>query len=525
MTESPAAPLAVSDADLAGIYRDLHAHPELSFQEERTSRVVAEHLRGWGYEVTTGIGGTGVVGILDNGPGPSVLLRADMDALPMEEKTGLDFASTQRATDRLGNDVPVMHACGHDVHVTCLLGAASALAADRTGYSGRVMVLFQPAEELGCGAKAMIDDGLFERVGTPAVVLGQHVAPLPAGTIAIHPGMALAASDSLTVTLHGRGGHGSRPETTVDPIVMAAATVMRLQTIVSRETAGTETAVVTVGMISAGTTNNIIPDEAELRLNVRTYDPHVRERTLGAITRIVQAEAAASGAPEASVEHTDYFPSLMNDPDAVARTGAAFRAWLGPERVVDLGTMTGSEDVGLLAEEAGVPCAFWFLGGADPALFEHAASEAQVMEVARAAPSNHSPLLRSRRRPHPSPRRRRAADRTHNLGPTRRFVTATPPEPRCGTWGSGVLAVAVLPRLRPAAHLQPLVGEDLRAQLLDGRVHAGRPLLVGRHGHPEWEAPPAVGRREGRALGAQLTVQERDEVPHLHGGLAEQPHR
>ena len=385
--------VALTDAELAAVYRDLHAHPELSFQEGRTARIVADRLAGWGYEVTTGIGGTGVAGLLDNGPGPTVLLRADMDALPMAEKTGLDYASSARAVDRLGNDVPVMHACGHDVHVTCLLGAASVLAADRAGYSGRVMVVFQPAEELGSGAKAMVEDGLFDRVGTPDVVLGQHVAPLPAGMIAIHPGMALAASDSLTITLHGRGGHGSRPETTIDPIVMAAATVMRLQTIVSRETAGTETAVVTVGMISGGTNNNIIPDEAELRLNVRTYDPNVRDRTLAAITRIAQAEAAASAAPAPTVDHTDYFPPLINDAAAVERARAAFVSWLGPQAVVDPGTMTGSEDVGVLADAAGVPCAFWFLGGADPSLFAHADGLAQLMEVLREVPSNHSPFF------------------------------------------------------------------------------------------------------------------------------------
>lgn len=295
-------------------------------------------MRAWGYEVTTGIGGTGVVGILDNGPGPTVLLRADMDALPLAEKTGLDYASTSRAVDRLGNDGPVMHACGHDVHVTCLLGAASALAADRDGYSRRVMLVFQPAEELGSGAKAMVEDGLFDWFETPDVVLGQHVAPLPAGIFAIHAGVALAASDSLTITLYGRGGHGSRPETTIDPIVMAAATVMRLQTIVSRETAGTETAVVTVGMIRGGTINNIIPDEAEMRVNVRTYDPNVRDRTLAAITRIAQAEAAASAAPETTVDHTDYFPPLINDTAAVERTRAAFQSWIGPEAVIDPGT-------------------------------------------------------------------------------------------------------------------------------------------------------------------------------------------
>ncbi|MEO6957502.1 MAG: M20/M25/M40 family metallo-hydrolase, partial [Antricoccus sp.] len=242
------------------------------------------------------------------------------------------------------------------------------------------------------GAQGMVDDGLYDRVGKPDVVLGQHVSPMPAGMIAMHAGMAMAASDSLTVTMHGKGGHGSRPENTVDPIVMAAATVMRLQTIVSRETGGLETAVVTVGMISGGTNNNIIPDEASMRLNVRSYDPKVRERTLSAITRIVQAEAAASGAPEATVDHTDYFPPLMNDADAVGQMRQAFQGWLGEDKVVDPGPMTGSEDVGVLAEAAGVPCAFWFLGGADPALFAGADGPAGIMEALRGIPGNHSPF-------------------------------------------------------------------------------------------------------------------------------------
>jgi len=225
-------PQALSGEQLAEIYRDLHANPELSFQEVRTAAIVADWLKSWGYDVNTGVGGTGVVGILDNGPGPTALLRADMDALPLLEKTELSYASSERATDRDGHDVPVMHACGHDVHVTCLLGAASRLAADRSGYSGRLMVVFQPAEEIGSGAKAMVEDGLYERFGTPDVVLGQHVAPMVAGVVGIHGGTAMAASDSLTITMHGRGGHGSRPESTVDPIVMASHTVLRLQTIV-----------------------------------------------------------------------------------------------------------------------------------------------------------------------------------------------------------------------------------------------------------------------------------------------------
>jgi amidohydrolase len=381
----------LTNDEMGEIYRDLHTHPELSFQETRTASIIAERLRSWGYQVSTGVGGTGVVGILENGPGPTALLRADMDGLPLLEKTGLDYASSVRATDRLGNDVPVMHGCGHDVHVTCLLGAASRLATERGAYAGRLMLVFQPAEEIGAGAKAMVDDGLYERFGRPDVVLGQHVSPMAAGFVAIHGGLAMAASDSLTVTMHGRGGHGSRPETTVDPIVMAAATVMRLQTVVSRETGGSETAVVTVGMISGGTNNNIIPDEAELRVNVRTFDAAVRQRTLAAIERIALGEGVVAGAPKpVTVDHTDYFPALINDPTAVQRTRSAFEAWLGPTKVVDPGVLTGSEDVGVLADAAGAPCAFWFLGGSDPQLFAQAHSVADRSAVLRGIPSNHS---------------------------------------------------------------------------------------------------------------------------------------
>jgi hippurate hydrolase len=377
---------------LADLYRDLHAHPELSFQETRTAGIVADRLTALGYLVHTGIGGTGVVGVLEQGTGPTVLLRADMDGLPMAEKTGLPYASSVRAVDRLGNDVAVAHACGHDMHVTCLLGAAEQFAAHRDGFTGRLVVLFQPAEELGVGAKAMVDDGLFDTVGKPDIVLGQHVAPAPAGMLAMTPGLTLSASDALTVTMYGRGGHGSRPETTVDPIVMAASTVLRLQTIVSRETAGAETAVVTVGMISAGTNNNVIPDEAQLRLNVRTQDPGVRRRTLAAIERIVRAEAQASGAPRPpDIDHTDHFPALRNDESATARTRAVFIDWLGEAGVLDPGAQTGSEDVGVLAESAGAPCCFWFLGGADPALFASITTVEEALEVIRGIPSNHSP--------------------------------------------------------------------------------------------------------------------------------------
>jgi amidohydrolase len=238
--------------DLAAVYRDLHANPELSFQEHRTAGIVADHLAALGYAVTTGVGVTGVVGVLTNGPGPTVLLRADMDALPVLEETGLDYASTARGTDADGHEVPLMHACGHDVHVTCLLGAAETLAAGAEEWSGTLVVLFQPAEEWGGGAARMVADGLFDRVPRPDIVLGQHVAPFPAGVAAVRAGAAMAAADSIDITLHGVGGHGSRPETTVDPIHLAASVVTRLHGIVSREVAPADSAVVTVGLRRCG---------------------------------------------------------------------------------------------------------------------------------------------------------------------------------------------------------------------------------------------------------------------------------
>jgi amidohydrolase len=383
----------VRTADLAELYRDLHRHPELSFQEHRTAALVAERLQALGFETTTGVGGTGVVGLLRNGDGPTALLRADMDALPMAEKTGLPYASKERGVDHLGHEVDVFHACGHDVHVTCLLGAARELAGDREAWSGTLMAVFQPAEELGRGARAMMDDGLFERFGRPDVVLGQHVAPLPAGVLALRPGPAFAAADAIRVRMFGEGGHGSRPETTVDPVVMAAATVMRLQTVVSREVAGTDAAVVTVGALRAGTKENIIPDEAELLISVRTFDPKVRDRVLGSIERIVRAEAVASGATrDPEVTLVDGFPAVVNDGPACARTRPAFERLLGADRVVDPGLVTGSEDVGLLASGSGAPLVFWLLGGADPAPFAGAVRADQIAAVVAEQPSNHSPF-------------------------------------------------------------------------------------------------------------------------------------
>lgn len=374
--------------DLEAVYRDLHAHPELGFQEHRTAGIAADHLRSFGYDVTTGLGGTGVLGVLRNGDGPTVLLRADMDALPVEEATGLPYASTERGTDDDGNDVPVMHACGHDVHVTCLIGAAERLAAERDSWTGTLAVVFQPAEELGSGAHALVRDGLFDRIPGPDVVLGQHVAPMPAGYAAIHPGVAFAGDDSLTIVLHGAGGHGSRPETTVDPVVLAASVITRLQTVVSREIAATEAAVVSVGQVHAGTKNNIIPADARLGLSVRTFDAHVRERVLAAVRRIVRAEAAASGATRDPEFITDgEFPPTVNDAGATGRTAAALRRALGDDHVLDPGVVSGSEDVGVLADARGAPLAYWILGGVDPALFEDFFRTGRMPDL----PSNHSP--------------------------------------------------------------------------------------------------------------------------------------
>ncbi|MER5275966.1 amidohydrolase [Streptomyces sp. NPDC002809] len=374
---------------LEALYKDLHAHPELSFAETRTAGVVAADLERLGFEVTTGVGRTGVVGVLANGEGPRVFLRADFDALPVEEQTGLDYASKATGTDSEGRRVPVMHACGHDMHVACLIGALDLLAGARESWSGTVVAVFQPAEELGSGAQAMVDDGLFDRAGTPDVVLGQHVAPVPTGMIACHPGPALAATDALLVRMFGRGAHGARPEASIDPVVMAAATVMRLQTVVSREIAGGDTAVVTVGALNAGTKDNVIPDEAELKLNIRTYTPEVRATVLGAVTRIVNAEAAAAGAErDPEITPVDTFPVLVNDPAAVDRTTGALRAHFGEHTVVDMGPATGSEDCGVLATASGAPMCYWYFGGTDPAAFETATKNGTL---GRDIPSNHSP--------------------------------------------------------------------------------------------------------------------------------------
>lgn len=373
------------------VYRDLHRNPELSHQEHRTAGVVAERLRHSGFEVVTGVGGTGVVGVLSSGDGPTVLLRADMDALPVREATGLAYASTVVASPVTGGDsVPVAHACGHDMHIACLLGAAHLLANSVRHWCGTLVVVFQPAEESVDGAQGMVDDGLADLVPPVDVVLGQHVAPLPAGFVATKSGPAFAASDSLRVTVYGRGGHASMPHATVDPIVLASAIVLRLQTIVSREVEAGEPAVVTVGSIAAGTRPNIIADQAEMQINIRTYSESTREAILAAIRRIVTAECVASNAPrEPDIELLERAPLTDNDPYVTARVDAAFADVLG-DRVIPFPAVLGSEDFSDIARGVGAPYTYWLFGGADPDVYFKAESEGRL---AVDVPVNHSPLF------------------------------------------------------------------------------------------------------------------------------------
>ncbi|MCW7942627.1 amidohydrolase [Streptomyces hygroscopicus] len=366
---------------LEGFYRDLHRHPELSLREHRTAGKLTEVLRTAGFETAEGVGGTGVVGVLRNGEGPTVLLRADMDALPVAEETGLPYASEVPGT---------MHACGHDLHVTWLAGAARALAAGRDTWSGTLVVVGQPAEETGQGARAMVADGLYERFPRPDVLLAQHAAPGPAGLYAHSPGLILSASTDMDVVVHGRGGHGSRPESTVDPVVTAAYLVTRLQTVVSRETAARDSAVLTVGRIEAGTRHNIIPSRAHIALNLRTQSAEVRDRMTAAVRRIAAGECLAAGCPrEPEVTVGADFPATVNDAGTDRRVAAVHGEVFGAATVFDPGPAMGSEDFPHLAPD-GVPYAYWFVT-TTPADVWEVAPGAELMEKFAAVPSNHSP--------------------------------------------------------------------------------------------------------------------------------------
>jgi len=363
------------DADYAhldALYKHLHASPELSFHEEKTAQRIARELRDAGYEVTEGVGGYGVVAVLRNGDGPVLMLRSDMDALPIEEKTGLPYASSVQTEDDQGNTVHVMHACGHDVHMTVLVGTARLMAKNSERWQGTLMLIAQPAEERGGGAKAMLADGLFTRFPRPDYALALHVNPLmPTGTIGYREGYILANVDAVDVIIRGVGGHGAYPNFTKDPIVLAAQTVLALQTIVSREIAPTEPAVVTVGSIHGGTKHNIIPDEVKLQLTLRSYSDAVREQTIAAIKRITRGLALAAGVPEdrMPIVHVsdEYTPATYNDPDFTRRIAAVFRKALGANNVIRVEPVMAGEDFGRYGRvEPKIPICIYWLGSVDP---------------------------------------------------------------------------------------------------------------------------------------------------------------
>ena len=348
--------------DLARLYVHFHAHPELSFEERETGNRVADEWSALGAEVTHEVGGFGVVGILRNGAGPIVMLRTDLDALPVTEQTGLDYASTVTVTTKDGVKSGVMHACGHDVHMTNLVSVARYLAAHRDNWSGTVMLVAQPAEELGAGARAMLDDGLFERFPNPDFAIALHVdSNLATGHVACRPGYANANVNSVDITLRGRGGHGAKPESTIDPIVMGAQLVLALQTIVSREVAPIDPAVITVGSIHGGTKHNIIGDECHLQLTVRSYSDDVRELLLTAIKRKANAIAAGAAAPAPIVEILEGTPSLYNNDELTGAMLDVFRRVLGDEYVGVSEQSMGGEDFSQYGR-AGVPILMYRLG-------------------------------------------------------------------------------------------------------------------------------------------------------------------
>jgi hippurate hydrolase len=375
-------------SDAHALYLDIHENPELSSHEVQTAAKLAGRLRGLGYDVTEHVGGTGIVAILKNGAGPTVMLRTELDALPVEEKTGLAYASKVHAKDDAGHDVPVMHACGHDLHMASIVGTAAIMARSKNTWHGTLMLIGQPAEETIAGAKGMIADGLLTRFPRPDVAVAMHVGNLlPAGKVGIVSGIYNTNADSLRVTIYGKGGHGAAPQTTIDPIVIAARTILALQTITSREVKPGEMAVVTVGYIHAGTKNNIIPDQAELGLTVRTRNAEVRKQVLAAIDRIIKGECEAGGAVRAPlIEHYESTDLVYNDPALAARMKAMLEAALGKDDVVMEEPIPASEDFSYFVEQ-GIPGFYFSLGGADPVKFAEAKAAGTTL------PSNHSALF------------------------------------------------------------------------------------------------------------------------------------
>ena len=393
------------DRDISALvttYKTLHAAPELSHYEEKTSAFLAKELRALGYTVTERVGkysrpewkGYGVVAVLKNGTGPTVLVRADMDALPVEEKTGLAYASKVRTKNDAGLDVGVMHACGHDIHITSLLGTARVLAELRDQWRGTLVLIGQPAEEATDGAKAMLDDGLYNQIPRPDYALALHDASdLEAGTLGVTPGFALANATKVEITVRGIGGHGSRPEVTKDPIVLAAQIVLALQTIVSREVPPIDPAVVTVGSFHGGTRANIISDTVKLELTIRSYKEEIRQKILASIERIAKGTALAAGvpselAPLVNVIESETTPATFNNPALTERLTAVFTKLLGKEKVISVPPVMGAEDFGRFALEGNqIPATMFWLGAADPSVL------AESKRTGKPVPSLHSPIF------------------------------------------------------------------------------------------------------------------------------------
>ena len=394
LAASPAAGQTTAEIDayypeLQALYQDIHRNPELGFQEVQTAAKLAARLKALGFEVTTGVGRTGIVALLKNGAGPTVMLRTELDALPVAEKTGVPFASTTTVKNLAGATVPVMHACGHDLHMTAWSGTAKWMADHRQQWRGTLMLVGQPAEEAGGangGAAAMLKDGLFERFPKPDFVIGIHDDDtMPAGTIGFHPGPFRAMSISPTITLYGRGGHGAMPYNTIDPVVMAARTVMALQTVVSRENNPMDPVVVTIGSIHGGTQANVIPDEVKLDLNVRTYTDEVQKRVMTAITRIAKAEAAASGATrEPLITMPESGHVVVNDPKLTARVAAALQKAMGTQQVIEMPAKMTSEDFSEYGR-AGIPAVLLHIGAVNPAKL------AESRRTGIPVPAPHSP--------------------------------------------------------------------------------------------------------------------------------------
>jgi amidohydrolase len=387
-------------SEYESVYKDLHKNPGLSLQEQYAAETAEKHLRALaGFDVRTNIGGTGLIGILKNGEGKTVLLRADMDALPVKELTGLPYASEAREVDvQDGIEKPVMHACGHDMHIACMMAAATTLHASKEHWKGTLVVLFQPNEERAGGSMAMVEDGLYDpekhACPVPDVVLGQHVFPYPAGVVGTKAGPFMSAADSFKVTVYGRGGHASQPHRTVDPVVMAAHIVVRLQTVIAREVDPAQSAVVTVSNVEGGMAENAIPSEASIKLNIRTTTPETREKVLAAVKRIVKAECEASNASKEPLwERISEFPFTINDEEVTAALSKAFAKEFGSRYQDNLGAVGGSEDFSTLATEApnksggkGVPYCYWGFGGTDPKEWEEAKKAGKLESI----PINHS---------------------------------------------------------------------------------------------------------------------------------------